>query len=392
MDNTPTIDSDAFFAKAPIANDPNAAVDSDAYFSKQPSAVSMNGKPQDLLSKVYHAGIEGGAMGVGALAATPLDPETAGMASVGAATAMYPMAKHFADAIDSIRGVASEQTTPLQDIQSGLINEAGGRAIAPVLGAVGDMLPSAKAGEAISGTPASNLKRAFKNGFAKTFFSPMPMAEASEQYGDEFTRLMGDHFTPQQQADLLLNPTGMAKDALDTAIQKSITGQPLTTQEAIAAKRGIDVVMPAGTAKNLPRIKGFSDFDSYLNDTIAKQDPAFKAANDNYAASKLRSQLLMFGMVNKSNPNEYSKLGQMIFDGMGIATGIGTGSFKNAALAAGSQVAASPFVMGLVSAASGSGSRVAMKALENPLIQRAASSAVNDYFSQNDGNVSQNPQ
>ena len=185
---------------------------------------------------------------------------------------------------------------------------------------------------------------------------------------------MGDHFTPEQQADLLLKPFSkdMHKDSLQNAIIKSQTGEPLTTQEAIAAKRGIDQLMPAGTAKNLPRIKGFGTFDQYLNDVISKQDPDFKEANDVYAASKLRDQLLKFGQVNKSNPNEYSKLGMLMFETMAGVAGIGGKSLGDAAKILALQQASSPFAMGLVSSASGAVSRATASALANPLIQRAA--------------------
>jgi hypothetical protein len=77
----------------------------------------------------------------------------------------------------------------------------------------------------------------------------------------------------------------------------------------------------------------------------------------------------------------------MIFGSMGALTGVGTGSFKDAAMVAASQAAASPFAMGLVSAASGDVSRGVANALANPLIQQATSAALGDYFNQNGGGL-----
>jgi hypothetical protein len=349
-------------------------------------------QPQDTLSKTYHAVLQGGALTAGSMAGGALgtlaDPVLGPIGTMGGAIAgassFYPAGKYVADAIDKIRGVATEQQSLPQQMATGAKQEMMGQAIGAVapaaLSAVGSIMPGAKVGEAISGTPASNLSRAYKNGFVKTFVDPIPLKDASEQYGDEFNRVMGDHFTPEQQADLLLNPQGMAKEALSSAIVKSQTGEQLTTQEAIAAKRGIDQLMPAGTAKNLPRIKGFGTFDQYLNDVIAKQDPAFKEANDVYAASKLRDQLLKFGQVNKSNPNEYSKLGMLMFETMAGVAGIGGKSLGDAGKVLALQQASSPFAMGLVSSASGGVSRATASALANPLIQRAAASALDTYF------------
>jgi len=368
-----------------------------------PTSKQTSSQQRDMVSQIYHPLLEGGATTLGGMAGgaigTLADPVLGPVGTMGGAAggagAFYPVGKYVADAIDKIRGIATEQQSLPQQMKEGakieLMGQAIGAAAKPVSDVISSILPGAKAGEAISGTPASNLSRAYKNGFTKTFIEPIPLKDASEQYGDEFNRVMGDHFTPEQQADLLLNPQGMAKDALQSAIVKSQTGGQLTTQEAIAAKRGIDQLMPAGTAKNLPRIKGFGTFDQYLNDVISKQDPAFKEANDVYAASKLRDQLLKFGQVNKSNPNEYSKLGMLMFETMAGVAGIGGKSLGDAAKVLALQQASSPFAMGLVSAASGAVSRATMQALSNPLIQRAAASALDTYFGgqwpgQNQGN------
>lgn len=345
-------------------------------------------KPQDLASKIYHPVIEGAAMtaggAAGAVIGAPAGPVGAGFGGVALSTAMYPPAKKFADAIDSIRGMASEQTTLPQDMMSGAEAEVGGRIIGPIVGKVGeattDLLKPASIGEALSGTPKSNLSRAFKNGFVDSFFSPKTVEDAGDNYGKALTDLMGEHLTPEQQAAILINPRGEANQVINETYTKFLKGDSLTPQEAVAARQAIKTVYPPETAKNMPRIATFMNFKSHLDDILSQAAPEFKQANDDYAASKLRSALLMFGRVNKSNPEEYSKLGEMIFGALGASVGFGRNSISDAGLAFASQAAASPFAMGLVSSAIGTASRATMKALSNPLIQRAASSALDDYF------------
>lgn len=348
-------------------------------------------KEKDWMSKIYHPVIEGAGMTVGATAgatlAAPSGPIGSGLAGAAMGAAMYPPSKKFADAIDSIRGMASEKSTLPQDLMVGAEAEAGGRVLAPVVGMAGEaaskLFKPASIGEALSGTPKINLQRAFNSGFVDSFFSPKSLDTAGENYGKALTDLMDEHLTPEQSAAILVNPKGEANQVINDIYTKFLKGDTLSPQEAVAARQAIKTVYPPETAKNMPRIATFMNFKSHLDDILSKEAPEFKKANDDYAASKLRQALLMFGRVNKSNPTEYSKLGEMMFGMLGASVGFGRNSFSDAGLAFASQAAASPFVMGLVSAASGSASRATIKALSNPLIQRAASSALDDYFNQN---------
>lgn len=398
--SSPTPWDDAPPPAPPVAAPSAAPWDDPVDASGEPVSPAL--LPQDWISKLYHPLIEGAAVSagstagaaIGTLADPVVGPAGTMAGAVAGGSAFFPAGKYVADAIDKIRGVATEQNSLLQQMGEGAKVEMEGQALGaaakPVLdaagGALSAVLPGAKMGEAVSGTPSSNLSRAFKNGFVKTFLSPLSVAEASENYGDEFTKLMGDYYSPEEQADLLLNPNGIAKEKLSNVIQQAIKGDPIDVKDAVAARQGINQLMPSQTAKSLPRVMGFSSFRGYLNDIIGKEAPDFKEASDDYAASKLRDQLLKFGQVNKSNPNEYSKLGAMMMKGMTGLAGFGLGSGHPLApvIGASVQAASSPFIMGLVSAASGSGSRAVAGALANPLIQRAAASALDDYFGDGD--------
>lgn len=350
-------------------------------------------KKQDLASKIYHPIIEGGAMTLGGLAGAPFAPETLGAAPVATAAAMYPPAKNFANSIDRMRGITPEEENPIKDFGTGLGIEAGSRLLGtvakPTLEAIGKVVPGKAVGTAVSGTTPSNLSRAYNGGFWKTFISPKSLDQASENYGNELSKLMNNYLTPEQQANILINPRGEANQTIASAYSKFLNGESLGPQEAVAAKKSIDVVYPPGTPKNFGRIAEFNRFEDHLDNVISKTAPSFKQANDDYAASKLRSQLLKFGQVNKSNPNEYSKLSALIFESLAGMTGFGGHSLAGAMGILGTQAAMSPLAMGLVSTAAGNVSRIAETALQNPIVRRAISSALDHYFSRSSSNSGQ---
>ena len=139
------VDSDQYFAKPAPVTTPvsDGMVDSDAYFSSTPTAPKL--QPQDLLSKIYHPVIEGGAQGIGGAAAgimgSPAGPVGAGAAAVAGSAAMYPPANDAANAIDLMRGIQpSNPGSLMTQLQSGLENEATARSIGKVVEAAAPLV------------------------------------------------------------------------------------------------------------------------------------------------------------------------------------------------------------------------------------------------------------
>lgn len=301
-------------------------------------------KTSDLASTLYHGAIEGGAMAVGGVAGTVLaGGNPIGGVALGAA--MYPPAKRAAEAIDSMRGISPDNQGPLKEYGQGLAIEAGSAALKPVAGAIGKILPGAKVGEALSGTPASNLTRAYNQGFWDTYIKPKTLSKASEAFGEAKFDMVGKTITPEEQASMIVNPNGEANKKVFEVMLKWLKGEPVTGAEALAARQGADAIFPADVAKSQARRGGLTQFKQAMNEVIGKENPAFAEANSDYAASKLRSQLLSPMRVNKANPDQYSKLGAML----NVAGG------KWASL-----LGASPLGMGVISSTAGTLSRVAV--------------------------------
>lgn len=111
-----------------------------------PDTQPVAGRGQDLLSKIYHPLIEGGAMTVGgaggAILGAPGGPIGSGLAGSALAASMYPPAKRFANAIDQYRGITPEDSSVASDLKTGAEAEAGGLVLNPVLGAAGRAIGS----------------------------------------------------------------------------------------------------------------------------------------------------------------------------------------------------------------------------------------------------------
>jgi hypothetical protein len=280
-----------------------------------------NSKPQSTENKwlrrasTYgvHPLIEGGAMGVagtaGAVMAVPAGPVASAVAAPALAIAAYPPAHAAANAIDRAMGLETQDTPLPQALKEGATMEAAGAAIPAVGKAVAD-IPFAKFGAAFSGTPASNLTRAYQKGLST--YVAKPLAEAGENYGKNESRIMMNAITPQEQADAITNAAGTAATSLNKTIVKYLSGEDISVKEALQAKQSLSSLYPSDTAKKAVLRGKMAQFGDMMNEVIAKADPAMAKANSDYADSALRSQLLQLLRVNKSNPNEPSKLGIML--------------------------------------------------------------------------------
>lgn len=323
----------------------------------------VESKKPDFASTLYHGALEGGAMtlggSAGAILGAPAGPIGSAVAGTGMAAAMYPPAKRAAEAIDRMRGIQlPPQENPAKEFEQGLGIEATGAALKPVMSVagkvVGKVLPGSKVGEMLSGTPANNLRRAFQKGFAKTYIQPESKSVAGEAFGEAKNKLMQDFLAPEEQAAMLVNPRGEANSKIAETYTKFLKGESITPQEAVAARQAIDTVFPPATARNMPRIAKFSEFRDQLNQIVGEKAPDFQKASKDYAASALRSQLSKPFRVNKSNPEEYSKLSGI------LATLFGAGSVASgtALPAAAYALGTSPLAMGITSSVASDVSRL----------------------------------
>lgn len=327
-------------------------------------------KAPDLASSLYHGAIEGGAMGVGgaagAILGSPGGPVGSGLGAVGVAAAMYPPAKRFAEGIDRMRGITPPASPGVAtEFGQGVEMEAAGMALKPVLGAASTLLPGAKTGEALSGTPASNLSRAYKQGFPETYLAPNTLKQAGEDFGAAKLKMVGQILTPEEQVAMMVNPKGEANQKVADVMTKWLKGEPVSAEEALAARQATDTIFPPDTARRAVQRGGLSDFKTAMNQILAEKNPDMKAASDAYAASKLRSDLLKPFRVNKSNPEQYSKLGAMLNAMGGVGHGIA------------SAVGMSPLGMGLISSTAGS---IAKNPEVTDAVRRAALASFIDKY------------
>jgi len=232
-------------------------------------------------------------------------------------------------------------------------------------------LPGAKIGEALSGTPASNLNRAYQGGFAKTYLNPQPLGEASDQYGKALNDVLTKHLTPEQRAAMLINPTGQANQKIADVYTQWLKNEPISAQDAVGAKTAISAVYPTNTAKNASKIAKLNEFESHLDGIIGQDAPAFSDATKNYAGSKLRSDLSMPLRVNKNNPQEYSKLGAMLLEGAGSLGSAGAHSIMPLVGTTAAAVATSPLALGIGASGLGTAAQY-IQALANQPSARAA--------------------
>lgn len=375
MSKPPFDPSQPFDAGAKPAFNPNQPFSAGDQSGSAPQDSGINWK-QAASDYLIHPAIEGGAMALGGAAGGVLGSAAGPVGTAAGATAgsiaMYPPAHQFANAVDQYMGNTPQLSNGvMSDLGQGAKIEATSAALKPVLGAVGNLLPGAKTGEALSGTPANNLTRAYDQGFKKTYLDPLPLAKASENFGTAKTA-MGGALTPEQQVAMTINPSGQANQKVSDVMLSWLKGEPISGQDALAARQGIDTIFPADTMKKQVQRGALGQFRSALNDILDSENPAMKKASDDYAASKLRSQLMMPARVNKSNPNQYSKLGA-ILETIAMTGGAG---FGHAIPVAAGIVGTSPLAMGVASSAAGSTSRGINSALSNPAISKAIAAYV----------------
>jgi hypothetical protein len=296
-----------------------------------------------------HPAIEGGAMALGGtaagIAALPASPLASAIAAPAGAIAMYPPAHKAANAVDEMLGLSHDETTLPEDLKSGVEMEAAGRALPAVAGAV-SKIPFAKFAEGMTGSPARNFTRTFKKGLS-TYAAPS-VEEAGAKFGAEQSRLAGNLLTPEQQAAMAVNPSGEANRKLSDTITRWLNGEKISVKDALMARQAVDTIFPADTARKQVQRGMLGQFRSAMNDVLATGAPEMKAASDEYASAKLKSQMLQPLRVNKSNPDQPSKLGIML--GIPEAALAGHGDFLTAI---GSFAAQSPAFMGFISAVSG---------------------------------------
>lgn len=337
------------------------AFDPDSYLTGKKQAgggfdpvAYLSNKPQNSTREaIFNYGIrpiiEGGAMTIGALGGTAL---TGGNPLGGAAvaTATYPIARRATRGLGEALGIPQDSNPrnlmdSAREFGEGAAMEAGGRAL-PAISRSISKLPYSQVGEAFSGTPASNLRRAFKKGLST--YVAKPLSEASENYGAQEARVISQYMSPKVQADMLTNANGVAAKKLNEVARRWLSGERISTADALQAKQAVNTLFPDDTAKKAVLRGKMSQFGDEMNKIIAAQDPAMKQAVDDYADSSLRSQLLQPIRVNKRNPNQPSKLGIMI--GAETLADAPTSGFDKAIRFFTLQ---SPAFMGFVSAMSG---------------------------------------
>jgi hypothetical protein len=296
-----------------------------------------------------HPLIEGGAMAVGGtaagIAALPASPLASAVATPVGAVAMYPPAHAAANAVDRMMGLNATDIPVGEALKEGAMMETAGRTIPVVAGAV-SKIPFAKFAEGFTGSPARNFTRTFNKGLS-TYAAPS-VEEAGAKFGIEQSKLAGNLLTPEQQAAMAVNPSGEASRKLSETITRWLNGEKIPVKDALMARQAVDTIFPADTARKQVQRGMLGQFRSAMNDVLATGAPEMKAASDEYASAKLKSQMLQPLRVNKSNPDQPSKLGIML--GIPEAALAGHGDFLTAI---GGFAAQSPAFMGFLSAVSG---------------------------------------
>lgn len=313
---------------------------------------------------LVHPVIEGGSMAIGGgaagIAALPAGPLASALAGTAGAVATYPPAHRMANAVDDMMGIGGrkkpigELDRLLGELQSGAEMEATGRVLPAIARGV-SRIPMAKYSEGMTGSPARNYKRAFKAGLP--MYGAKGVEEAGENFNRQETRLVTNSLSAREQADMVTSPTGEASRKLNDVMVRWLRGEPISAKDALMARQASQFLTPPGTAKNARRIGKLGQFDDEMTAILAEKDPAMKAASDDYAAAKLKSQMLQPFRVNKTNPDEPSKLNFMIGGpAAGYAAGVGWSGPALAYLAS-----QSPAFHGFVAALSGSLSKLIPK-------------------------------
>jgi hypothetical protein len=334
MDTTPTIDSDAYFAKAPIVNDSDTAVDSDVYFGQQPQSQGQDSlKPQDWISKVYHPAISGAAMTMGGAAGAILG--TAGEPGLGTAlggsagaVAMYPPANNFANSIDAARGMQSPTSDGvLGDLKTGAEIEAGGKVLSAAIGAAAPAVKSAivKSISSVFGPSTDAINAWLDNPSLPNAPDVVALARKLPQ---TLNNLKGLISQASDQAGKFLSTSAdpaegaIAKSDLINLISKEkgslLTGGPVSGQVIGPANQAADAHLDA-LMQSLDQIPG-----DYLPQTSVKSLIKAVDNNINFAdkgASATNTALANFrsgaNKILKSGNTEYSTAMQEISKMMG---------------------------------------------------------------------------
>jgi len=330
--------------------------------------------PSRVSKYVVHPVIESGTMGLAGLAgatmAAPAGPLASAAAGPALAIASYPSAHEAANVIDRIMGLNPTEMALPESLKEGAMMEAAGRALPAAAKAV-SKIPFAKFAEGLTGSPAQNFRRMFQKGLPA--YGASSLEEAGAKFGAEKFKLLGQALTPEEQARMVTNPNGAATEKLTDVMTAWLKGEEISAKDALMARQAADTVFPADTAKQAVRRGTLSQFRNEMNDILDKTAPEMKQASDQYAAAKLKSQMLQPIRVNKSNPDQPSKLGIM-FD-LSTAVFAGHGDFGKAIAAFAAQ---SPAFSGFVSALSGSLSKLLPKL--GPEQQRALARGLYSSF------------
>lgn len=297
-----------------------------------------------------HPLIEGGAMGVaggaGAIMAAPAGPVASAVAAPALAIAAYPPAHEAANAVDRAMGLETRDTPLPEALEDGATMEAAGAVIPAVADAV-KKIPFAKVAEGMTGSPAGNFTRTFKKGLS-TYAAPS-VEEAGAKFGAEKFKLLGEALTPEEQAAMVTNPNGAAIQKLTDVMTDWLKGKEVSPKDALMAKQAASTIFPSDTAKQAVKRGSLSQFKSAMDNILTQSAPEMKQASDEYADAKLKSQMLQPVRVNKTNPDQPSKLGLMLGSGE-IGRAITNGHFGEAIAYFAAQ---SPAFMGFVAATLG---------------------------------------
>lgn len=302
-----------------------------------------------------HPLIEGGAMAAGGAAggivAAPAGPIASAIAAPAAAIAMYPPAHAAANAVDRAMGLETQDASLPQALKEGATMEAAGAAIPAVVGAV-SKIPFARFAEGMAGSPAQNFSRTFKKGYS--VYAAPSVEEASAKFGAEKFKLLGQTLTPEEQAAMVANPNGTATQKLTDVMTDWLKGKEISPKDALMAKQAASTIFPSDTAKQAVKRGSLSQFKDAMDEILTRTAPEMKQANDEFAAAKLKSNMLQPLRVNKTNPDKPSHLGLMLGAGE-VGRAITNGHFGEAIAYFAAQ---SPAFMGFVAATLGQAAKM----------------------------------
>lgn len=187
--------------------------------------------------------------------------------------------------------------------------EATGLGIGRMAGKAYKAFP--KVGHAFSGTPAVNLARAQKRGFG-VYFPGMSREVAGEAQGKAENAIVDRMFSPKERVLLRSKDAGYADTLMKSVMLKQERGLPISPKEAIGLRIMAPVKRAADTMRGLSKNRELDNATRGARAVIANQFPVLSQRLGQTERSITASQLRKVLPVNKTNPDQISKLGTLL--------------------------------------------------------------------------------